>query len=80
MPLFKGSEATLNYKQTGAGPDIVWVSGGGGTIGSWDAYQLPYFDRHFRNTTFDGRGVGRHRAATSRCRGRSRSSRSTRRS
>jgi pimeloyl-ACP methyl ester carboxylesterase len=58
MPLFKGSEATLNYKQTGAGPDIVWVSGGGGTIASWDTYQLPYFDLHFRNTTFDGRGVG----------------------
>ncbi len=58
MPLFKGSQASINYKQTGGGPDIVWVSGGGGTIGSWDAFQLPYFDRHFRSTTFDGRGVG----------------------
>lgn len=58
MPTFKGSQATINYKQTGQGPDLVWVSGGGGTIGSYDAYQLPYFDQYFRNTTFDGRGVG----------------------
>jgi pimeloyl-ACP methyl ester carboxylesterase len=58
VPLFEGSEATVNYKQTGAGPDLVWVSGGGGTIGDYDAYQLTYFDTHFRNTTFDGRGVG----------------------
>ncbi len=58
MPAFTGSEATIHYEQTGEGPDVVWVSGGGGTASSWDAYQLPYFRRDFRNTTFDGRGVG----------------------
>ena len=62
MPTIQGSQATIHYEQVGAGPDIVWVSGGGGTAGSWDAYQLPYFKDEFRNTTFDGRGVG-----TTRC-------------
>lgn len=57
MPTVKGSEAVINYKQVGEGPDIVWVSGAGGTLNSWDAYQLPFFAPHFRNTTFDCRGV-----------------------
>ena len=39
------------------GPDIVWVSGAGGTAGSW-GYQVPYFKDGFRNTTFDCRGAG----------------------
>jgi pimeloyl-ACP methyl ester carboxylesterase len=58
MPLFQGSQATIHYEQSSQGPDIVWVSGAGGTAGSWSAYQLPYFKDGFRNTTFDGRGVG----------------------
>jgi pimeloyl-ACP methyl ester carboxylesterase len=62
VPTIQGSQATIHYEQVGAGSDIVWVSGGGGTAGSWDAYQLPYFKDGFRNTTFDGRGVG-----TTRC-------------
>ena len=33
MPLLHGSEAVINYKQVGQGPDVVWVSGAGGT--SW---------------------------------------------
>ena len=54
----QGRAARIHYKQVGDGPDIVWVSGAGGTIGSWDAYQVPYFESEFRNTTFDCRGVG----------------------
>jgi pimeloyl-ACP methyl ester carboxylesterase len=58
MPRFEGSQASIHYGQTGSGPDIVWVSGGGGLATDWAPYQLPYFDRDFRNTTFDNRGVG----------------------
>jgi len=58
MSTVHGTDATIHYKQEGEGPDIVWVSGAGGTIGSWDAYQLPYFRARWRNTTFDSRGVG----------------------
>ena len=58
MPHVMGSTATIHYEQAGEGPDIVWVSGAGGTAHSWDAYQIPYFRERFRNTTFDARGVG----------------------
>ena len=58
MPTVQGAQATINYRQAGQGPDIVWVSGAGGTVGSWDAYQVPYFSDSFRNTTYDCRGVG----------------------
>jgi aminoacrylate hydrolase len=58
VPLLEGSQATIHYEQVGEGPDIVWVSGAGGTAHSWDAYQLPHFESAFRNTTFDCRGVG----------------------
>ena len=58
MPAIRGSQATIHYEQVGEGPDIVWVSGAGGTADSWGPYQLPYFKDRFRNTTFDGRGVG----------------------
>lgn len=57
MPIAQGSHARIHYEQVGEGPDIVWVSGAGGTASSWDAYQMPYFAKRFRNTTFDGRGV-----------------------
>ena len=59
MPIFEGSEAAIRYEQVGEGPDIVWVSGGGGPAEDWHTYQLPYFKQRFRNTTFDNRGVGR---------------------
>ena len=62
MPALKGSQATIHYEQVGEGPDIVWVSGGGGLAEDWDDYQVPYFKDGFRNTTFDNRGVG-----TTRC-------------
>ena len=50
MPTLKGSRATIHYEQVGEGPDIVWVSGGGGLAEDWDAYQIPYFKDGFRNS------------------------------
>ena len=58
VPTIQGSQASIHYEQVGDGPDVVWVSGAGGTAHSWDAYQLPYFKDGFRNTTSDCRGVG----------------------
>jgi pimeloyl-ACP methyl ester carboxylesterase len=55
--MFEGSSATLAYEQRGRGPDIIWVGGGGDAGDSWNAYQLPHFERSFRNTTFTNRGV-----------------------
>ena len=63
MPTLQGSQATIHYEQVGAGPDIVWVSGGGGLAEDWDTYQIPYFKDGFRNTTFDNRGIGTTRCA-----------------
>jgi pimeloyl-ACP methyl ester carboxylesterase len=54
-----GGEARLHCVQHGAGPDIVWVSGGGGLAADWHPYQIPFFEREFRCTTFDNRGIGR---------------------
>jgi pimeloyl-ACP methyl ester carboxylesterase len=53
----------IHYEQVGAGPDIVWVSGGGGLAEDWDTYQIPYFKDGFRNTIFDNRGIGTTRCA-----------------
>lgn len=58
MPTVEGSEARLHYVQHGEGPDIVWVSGGGGLATDWHPYQIPFFEPQFRNTTFDNRGIG----------------------
>jgi pimeloyl-ACP methyl ester carboxylesterase len=57
MSMFRGNAATVAYEQRGEGPDLVWVGGGGDAGDSWNAYQLPHFERSFRNTTFTNRGV-----------------------
>lgn len=59
MPELLLSEVTLYYEQFGEGPDIVWLSGGGGLGSVWHEYQIPYFESSFRNTTFDNRGIGK---------------------
>lgn len=59
MPYLQGSEARIHYVEHGAGPEIVWVAGGGGLASDWHPYQMPYFEREFRNVTFDNRGIGR---------------------
>lgn len=58
MGKLAGSEAAIHYEQFGQGPDIVWISGGGDTGARWHPYQIPFFERAFRNTTFDNRGIG----------------------
>ena len=58
MPTFEGSEAEIFYEQFGQGPDVVWVAGGGSLGSDWHPFQIPYFQRFFRNTTFDNRGIG----------------------
>lgn len=58
MPFFQGSRSKIYYAQTGQGPDLVWV-GGGGTCGvDWQRFQTPHFDGRYRNTVFDNRGIG----------------------
>ena len=59
MPILEGSQASIHYEQTGNGPDIVWVSGGGGLSEDWLPYQIPFFKDAYRNTIFDNRGIGR---------------------
>jgi pimeloyl-ACP methyl ester carboxylesterase len=58
MPQFTGSESQIAYEQSGAGDDLVWVSGGGSRGQDWRKFQTPAFDAHYRQTTFDGRGIG----------------------
>jgi pimeloyl-ACP methyl ester carboxylesterase len=63
MPYFEGTVSSIYYDQTGAGPDVVWV-GGGGTAGhDWQRFQTGYFDAAYRSTVFDNRGIGRTRCA-----------------
>jgi pimeloyl-ACP methyl ester carboxylesterase len=64
MPTFEGSDAAILYEQVGHGPDVVWVSGGGNVGRDWHLFQIPYFERFYRNTTFDNRGIGRTTSAT----------------
>jgi pimeloyl-ACP methyl ester carboxylesterase len=61
MPQFSGSSASIFYQQTGAGPDIVWVGGGGTRGRDWQRFQTPHFDSRFRSTVFDNRGIGETR-------------------
>lgn len=65
MPQFSGSSASIFYEQTGMGPDIVWVGGGGTQGRDWQRFQTPHFDRRFRNTVFDNRGIGGTTCGTS---------------
>ncbi|MCZ3389702.1 MAG: alpha/beta hydrolase [Actinomycetia bacterium] len=50
--------ASMHYEQFGEGHDVVWVAGGGSLGSDWHKYQMPFFEPHFRNTTFDNRGIG----------------------
>jgi pimeloyl-ACP methyl ester carboxylesterase len=61
MPFVEGTMSSIYYEQTGTGPDIVWV-GGGGTAGKdWHRFQTGYFDASYRSTVFDNRGIGQTR-------------------
>ena len=58
MPSLETRRATIHYDQSGAGPDLIWVAGGGGLGSGWRAYQTPFFDDEYRSLTYDNRGVG----------------------
>lgn len=59
MPTITEQGTTTYFEQYGEGPDIVWVSGGGGLPEStWMAYQVPAFPG-FRHTVFHNRGIGK---------------------
>jgi pimeloyl-ACP methyl ester carboxylesterase len=49
---------TLAYRQSGSGPDIVWLAAGDNPGDNWRLYQTPAFDATHRSTTYDARGVG----------------------
>jgi pimeloyl-ACP methyl ester carboxylesterase len=58
MPQVTTDDVTLYFEQHGSGPDIVWISGGGGLPEwTWLAYQVPDFPGH-RSTVFHNRGIG----------------------
>jgi pimeloyl-ACP methyl ester carboxylesterase len=56
--------ATLAYRQSGAGPDIVWLAAGDNPGDNWRGHQTPAFDDAYRSTTYDARGVGATSSAT----------------
>jgi pimeloyl-ACP methyl ester carboxylesterase len=56
--------ATLAYRQSGDGPDIVWLAAGDNPGDNWRRYQTPAFDDGYRSTTYDARGVGATTSAT----------------
>jgi pimeloyl-ACP methyl ester carboxylesterase len=53
---------TLAYRQSGAGPDIVWLAAGDNPGDNWRLHQTPAFDPTHRSTTYDARGVGATRS------------------
>jgi pimeloyl-ACP methyl ester carboxylesterase len=63
MPHFGGSQSSIHYEQSGAGPDIVWVGGGGTRGEDWRRFQTGFFDANYRSTVFDNRGIGATRCA-----------------
>jgi pimeloyl-ACP methyl ester carboxylesterase len=49
---------TLADRQSGSGPDIVWLAAGDNPGDNWRLFQTPAFDDTYRSTTYDARGVG----------------------
>jgi pimeloyl-ACP methyl ester carboxylesterase len=56
--------ATLAYRQSGSGPDIVWLAAGDNPGDNWRLHQTPAFDASHRSITYDARGVGATRSAS----------------
>ena len=54
--------ARLAYRQSGTGPDLVWLAAGDNPGDNWRRYQTPAFDDAYRSTTYDARGVGTTRS------------------
>ena len=58
MPQLELDGVSICYDQRGAGRDIVWIAGGGGRGLNWHRWHVPFFEKDFRNTTYDNRGIG----------------------
>ena len=58
MPSVTVGDTDIVYYQSGEGPDIVWVAGGGDNGSPWRTWNTPAFDDAFRSTSFANRGVG----------------------
>ncbi len=58
MPFIDVEGRAVYYEQSGSGPDLVWVGGGGMPGSEWRLHQTGAFDAQYRSTTFDNRGVG----------------------
>ena len=56
------SDVTLAYRQSGAGPDVVWLAAGDNPGDNWRLHQTPAFEVAYRSTTYDARGVGATRS------------------
>jgi pimeloyl-ACP methyl ester carboxylesterase len=54
--------ASIEFQQTGEGPDLLWLAAGDQPGDVWRRWQTPFFDSAFRSTTFDARGVGATRS------------------
>ena len=51
MPTVTVGDTDIVYHQSGEGPDIVWISGGGGNGAPWRICQTPAFDDAYRSTS-----------------------------
>ena len=58
MPELSLPGVRLSYRQSGTGPDVVWLAAGDNPGDNWRRYQTPAFDDAYRSTTYDARGVG----------------------
>jgi pimeloyl-ACP methyl ester carboxylesterase len=58
MPELSLPGVRLAYRQSGSGPDVVWLAAGDNPGDNWRRYQTPAFDDAYRSTTYDARGVG----------------------
>jgi pimeloyl-ACP methyl ester carboxylesterase len=58
MPMVSEGRVSIHYEQSGEGPDVVWICGGGGLPEwTWSKWQIPALPR-FRHTVFHNRGIG----------------------
>jgi pimeloyl-ACP methyl ester carboxylesterase len=58
MPLVNEGRVSIHYEQSGEGPDVVWVCGGGGLPEwTWSKWQIPDLPG-FRHIVFHNRGIG----------------------
>src|SRR5690242_18709340 len=58
MPFLDASQAKMFYVQSGAGPHIVWLSGGESVADDW-VDQILVFVGQYGHTSSDPRGAGR---------------------